>query len=104
MSSTDRLQVEDYDWLTAGSHTSSCPTAPKRFEIVLDVVANANPATCSKSRKMPPPDATGAGARAPLTACQIETLRAWLAEPRVTQLHRPDDSSPSTPYPMPPFN
>ena len=95
-----------YDWITAGSHASSCPQTPnpKRFEIVLDVIAAANPPTCSKSRKMPPPDATGAGKRTPLGACQVATLQAWLAEERVTQMHRPDDSSPTTPYPMPPFN
>ena len=93
-----------YDWITGGAHTSSCPSGPMRFEIVLDVINAANPASCSKSRKMPPPDATGAGLRAPLTACQVETLRAWLSEPLVTQTHRADDSSPTTPYPMPPFN
>jgi len=95
-----------YDWLTAGSHASSCPGSPnpKRFEIVLDVLAAANPARCSKSRKMPPPNATGAGVRTPLTECEVATLRAWLAEPMVTQMHRADDSSPTTPYPMPPFN
>ena len=95
-----------YDWLTAGSHASSCPETPnpKRFEIVLDVIASANPKTCSKSRKMPPPNATGAGVRTPLTECEVAALRAWLAEPMVMQTHRPDDSSPTTPYLMPPFN
>jgi hypothetical protein len=94
-----------YDWLTAGAHASSCPSgAPKRFEVVLDVLAGANPASCSKSRKMPPPNATGTGVRTPLTECEVAALRAWLAEPMVTQMHRADDSSPTTPYPMPPFN
>jgi hypothetical protein len=95
-----------YDWITAGSHDSSCPETPnpKRFEIVLDVIAGANPLSCSKSRKMPPPDATGAGVRTPLTECEVAALRAWLAEPMVMQTHRADDSSPTTPYLMPPFN
>jgi hypothetical protein len=93
-----------YDWITAGSHISSCPTWPKRFEVVIDVMNQANPPTCSKSRKMPPPDATGAGVRTPLTACEIATLEAWLNEPLVIQTHRVDDSSPTTPYAMPPFN
>jgi hypothetical protein len=95
-----------YDWVTAGAHASSCPETPtpKRFEVAIAVINAANPATCSSSRKMPPPDATGAGLRTPLTPCQIATLQAWLAEPRVTQMHRADDSSPTTPYSMPPFN
>ncbi|HEX2876675.1 MAG TPA: hypothetical protein VHP33_35735 [Polyangiaceae bacterium] len=95
-----------YDWITAGSHASSCPETPnpKRFEIVLDVIAGANPKSCSKSRKMPPPNATGAGVRTPLTECEVAALRAWLAEPMVMQMHRADDSSPTTPYLMPPFN
>jgi hypothetical protein len=90
-----------YDWITAGSHSSSCPASPtpKRFEIAIAVIESANPPACAKSRQMPPP-----GVGTPLTACQIEALRAWLAEPPVTQMHRTDDSSPSTPYPMPPFN
>ncbi|MEP6654921.1 MAG: hypothetical protein ABJA82_16275 [Myxococcales bacterium] len=53
---------------------------------------------------MPPPNSTGNGKRTPLTACQVATLQAWLNEPMVTQMHRADDSSPPTPYPMPPFN
>jgi hypothetical protein len=93
-----------YDWLTAGSHSSSCPDTPFRFEIVLDVIREANPATCSRSRQMPPPDETGANLRTPLTDCQVAALAAWLAEPYVTQMHRSDDTSPSTPYAMPPFN
>ena len=90
-----------YDWITAGAHPSSCPTAPKRFEVTIAVINQANPPSCVNSRKMPPP---GPGARAPLTPCQIATLQAWLDEPLVTQLHRPDTTSPTTPYPMPPFN
>lgn len=90
-----------YDWITAGSHASSCPGTPnpKRFEVVLDVMRMANPSTCSKSRFMPPPPAT------PMTACQIAAFQAWLAEtPTAPQLHRTDDSSPTTPYAMPPYN
>ena len=60
--------------------------------------------TCSKSRKMPPTNVTGTALRAPLTTCEVATLQAWLDEPLVTQMHRADDSSPTTPYPMPPFN
>jgi hypothetical protein len=94
-----------YDWITAGAHASSCPApTPKRYEVVIAVINAANPASCSRSRKMPPPDATGTGLRTPLTTCQIATLQAWLDEPLVTQMHRADDSSPTTPYPMPPFN
>jgi len=90
-----------YDWITATSHASSCPSgAPKRFEVVIAVINAANPASCSKSRQMPP-DPT---AHAPLTPCQVATLQAWLDEPFVTQTHRADDTSPTTPYPMPPFN
>jgi hypothetical protein len=93
-----------YDWITAGSHDSSCPDTPFRFEIVLDVIREANPATCSRSRQMPPPDEAGANLRTPLTDCQVTALAAWLAEPYITQMHRADDTSPSTPYAMPPFN
>ena len=95
-----------YDWITAGAHASSCPEKPTpyRYQVVVDVVDAANPATCSKSRKMPPTNVTGTALRTPLTACELATLKAWLAEPLVTQMHRADDSSPTTPYPMPPFN
>jgi hypothetical protein len=95
-----------YDWITGGAHPSSCPETPtpKRFQVVVAVIDGANPASCSKSRKMPPPDATGAGSRTPLTLCQVAALQAWLDEPLVTQMHRADDTSPTTPYPMPPFN
>ena len=95
-----------YDWITAGAHASSCPEKPTplRFQVVIAVIDQANPSTCSKSRQMPPPNATGGGLRAPLTSCQVATLQAWLDEPMVTQMHRADDSSPTTPYPMPPFN
>jgi hypothetical protein len=90
-----------YDWITAGSHASSCPETPnpKRFEVTIAVINSANPPTCSKSRKMPPP-----GMGTALTPCQIATIQAWLAEPMVLTTHRKDDSSISTPYLMPPFN
>jgi hypothetical protein len=101
-------QDHAYDWITAGAHPSSCPAAPtpKRFQVVLDVIAAANPATCSKSRIMPPQNETGANLRRPLTPCQVATLRAWLDEPLVTQQHRVDDTDPAgtAPFPMPPFN
>ena len=97
-----------YDWITAGAHPSSCPETPtpKRFEIVMAVIAAADPPSCSKARMMPPQDETGANLRAPLTACEIATLQAWLDEPLVTQAHRVDDTDPTgtAPFPMPPFN
>ncbi|HVY37189.1 MAG TPA: hypothetical protein VHM31_04620 [Polyangia bacterium] len=95
-----------YDWITAGAHASSCPEKPTpyRYQVVVAVIEAADPPTCSKSRKMPPTNVTGTALRAPLTACELATLKAWLAEPLVTQMHRADDSSPTTPYPMPPFN
>ena len=73
---------------------------------MLDVIAAANPATCSKSRIMPPQNETGANLRRPLTACQVAMLRAWLGEPFVTQQHRVDDTDPAgtAPFSMPPFN
>ncbi|MES1204888.1 MAG: hypothetical protein ABUS79_03030 [Pseudomonadota bacterium] len=90
-----------YDWITAGSHASSCPETPnpKRFEVVLAVMNGANPSSCSRSRKMPPP-----GMGTPPTACQMAALETWLALPKVMQMHRADDSSPTTPYLMPPYN
>ncbi len=93
-----------YDWITAGAHASSCPETPTplRFQVVMAVISEANPPSCSKSDKMPPPSAGASWA--PLTVCQAATLQAWLDEPLVTQMHRADDSSPTTPYPMPPFN
>jgi hypothetical protein len=97
-----------YDWITAGAHPSSCPETPtpKRFEIVMAVIAAADPAGCSKSRQMPPQNETGASLRTPLTSCQVATLQAWLDEPLVTQAHRVDDTDPTgtAPFPMPPFN
>jgi hypothetical protein len=97
-----------YDWITAGAHPSSCPETPtpKRFEIVMAVIAAADPASCSKSRQMPPQNETGANLRTPLTSCQVATLQAWLDEPLVTQPHRVDDTDPTgtAPFPMPPFN
>ena len=97
-----------YDWITAGAHPSSCPETPtpKRFQVVMAVIAAADPAACSKSRQMPPQNETGANLRAPLMSCQVATLRAWLDEPLVTQAHRVDDTDPTgtAPFPMPPFN
>ena len=95
-----------YDWITAGAHASSCPEkpTPERFQVVIAVIDEANPPTCSKSRQMPPTNVTGTALRAPLTTCEIATLQGWLDEPLVTQMHRADDSSPTTPYLMPPFN
>ena len=95
-----------YDWITAGAHASSCPEkpTPERFQVVIAVIDGANPPTCSKARKMPPTNVTGTALRAPLMTCEVATLQAWLDEPLVTQMHRADDSSPTTPYPMPPFN
>ena len=97
-----------YDWITAGAHPSSCPEkpTPKRFEIVMAVIASAAPASCSKSRQMPPQNETGANLRTPLTSCQGAMLAAWLDEPLVTQAHRVDDTDPAgtAPFPMPPFN
>jgi hypothetical protein len=97
-----------YDWITAGAHPSSCPEtpSPKRFQVVMAVIAAADPPSCSKSRKMPPQNETGANLRTPLTSCQVDTLQAWLDEPLVTQAHRVDDTDPTgtAPFPMPPFN
>ena len=97
-----------YDWITAGAHPSSCPATPtpKRFQVVLAVIDAANPASCSRSRIMPPENETGANLREPLTACQIAMLQAWLNESLVTQQHRVDDTDPAgtAPFPMPPFN
>jgi hypothetical protein len=97
-----------YDWITAGAHPSSCPETPtpKRFQVVMAVIAAADPASCSKSRQMPPQNETGANLRTPLTACQVAALQAWLDEPLVTQPHRVDDTDPTgtAPFPMPPFN
>jgi hypothetical protein len=97
-----------YDWITAGAHPSSCPRTPtpKRFEVVIAVIDAADPASCSKSREMPPQDETGANLRTPLTPCQVAALQAWLDQPLVTQMHRVDDTDPSgtPPFPMPPFN
>ena len=97
-----------YDWITAGAHASSCPgtPTPKRFEVVLAVIAAANPASCSRSRIMPPRNESGSNLRQPLTPCEIATLKAWLEEPLVTQKHRVDDTDPdgTAPFPMPPFN
>jgi hypothetical protein len=88
-----------YDWITAGSHNEFCKQTPGpiRFTVVMDVVRRANPASCTNTRVMPPDGP-------PLDTCQMAALEAWLAEPKVLQLHRADDTSPSEPYLMPPFN
>ena len=88
-----------YDWITAGSHNEFCKQTPGpiRFTVVMDVIRKANPASCTNTRVMPPDGA-------PLDACQMAALEAWLAEPKVLQLHRADDTSPTAPYLMPPFN
>ncbi len=93
-----------YDWITGTAHNSSCPETPTpfRFQVVMAVMAQADPPSCSKSRIMPPQ--SGADVRAPATACQTATMQAWLNEPQVTQTHRSDGISPATPYAMPPFN
>jgi len=88
-----------YDWITAGSHNEFCKQTPGpiRFTVVMDVVRKANPPSCTSTRIMPPEGP-------PLDACQMAALEAWLAEPKVSQLHRADDTSPAEPYSMPPFN
>jgi hypothetical protein len=88
-----------YDWITAGSHNEFCKQtpAPIRYTVVLAVMKGANPKSCSSSRVMPPDGP-------PASACQLAAVEAWLAEPQVLQLHRADDTSPSEPYLMPPFN
>jgi len=87
-----------YDWITAGVHNEFCKQtpAPIRYEVVMDVLRGSNPASCSKTRIMPPD--------VRLDACETAIIGVWLAEPKVTQLHRADDTSPAEPYPMPPFN
>ncbi|MGA3122569.1 MAG: hypothetical protein ABSF69_17530 [Polyangiaceae bacterium] len=89
-----------YDWITGTAHASSCPETPTpfRFQVVMAVMQEADPPSCSKCDQMP------LSGRTPLTACQMATLQAWLDEPLVTQLHRNDGISPLTPYAMPPFN
>ena len=44
-----------------GAHPSSCPETPtpKRFQVVMAVIAGANPGRCSKSRQMPPAERNG---------------------------------------------
>jgi hypothetical protein len=95
-----------YDWITGGAHPSSCPQkpTPMRFEIVVATLNAADPPTCSAARQMPPQNETGANLRVPLTTCQVAALQSWLNEPLITQTHRADDTSPITPYAMPPFN
>jgi hypothetical protein len=91
-----------YDWITGTAHASSCPETPTpfRFQVVIAVIDGSDPASCSKCPQMPP----STSGRTALTACQIATLQAWLDEPYVTQLHRADGISPTTPYAMPPYN
>lgn len=88
-----------YDWITAGSHNQYCKQTPGpiRYTVVMAVLESANPPSCSKTRVMPPDGP-------PLTQCQKAALAAWLAEPKVLQVHRADDTSPTEPYLMPPFN
>jgi endogenous inhibitor of DNA gyrase (YacG/DUF329 family) len=92
-----------YDWITGTAHASSCPETPTpfRFQIVMAVMKEADPPTCSKCGLMP---ASTTPPHPALTACQMATLQAWLDEPYVVQLHRNDGISPTTPYAMPPFN
>jgi hypothetical protein len=88
-----------YDWITAGSHNEFCQQTPGpiRYTVVMAVLESANPPTCSKTRVMPPDGP-------PATDCQKAALAAWLAQPKVLQVHRADDTSPAEPYLMPPFN
>jgi hypothetical protein len=88
-----------YDWITAGSHNEFCKQtpAPIRYTVVMDVLEKADPPSCTSTRVMPP-DGPAA------TACQKAALAAWLALPKVLQVHRADDTSPAEPYLMPPFN
>lgn len=93
-----------YDWITGTAHASSCPETPTpfRFQVVLAVMQEADPASCSKCRLMPITSAEDP--RTAPSTCQLASLQAWLDEPFVTQPHRPDGISPTTPYAMPPFN
>jgi hypothetical protein len=96
-----------YDWITAIAHPGSCGKSPpyaKRFEVILDVLKGANPVSCPNSRIMPPP-----GTGTPPTACELAALKAWLAEPLVSQKHVTvtDETAKlysGDPYLMPPFN
>lgn len=93
-----------YDWITGTAHASSCPEIPTpfRFQVVIAAMQESDPPSCSKCPLMPITSATDP--RTPLTACQWATLQSWLDEPYVTQLHRVDGISPTTPYAMPPPN
>jgi hypothetical protein len=88
-----------YDWITAGSHNEFCKQTPGpiRYTVVMAVLERANPPTCTNTRVMPPDGP-------PATECQKAALAAWLAEPKVLQVHRADDTSPADAYLMPPFN
>jgi formylglycine-generating enzyme required for sulfatase activity len=92
-----------FDWITGTAHDTSCPETPTplRFQVVMAVMQQANPASCSKSGIMP---AATTPPRAPLSACQIAILQSWLNESYLTQFHRYDGISPTTPYAMPPWN
>ncbi|MEP6652142.1 MAG: hypothetical protein ABJA82_02220 [Myxococcales bacterium] len=92
-----------YDWMTGIAHDTSCPEVPTplRYQIVAAVMQKANPATCSKSRIMPP---AATPPRAPLTACQLAILQSWLNEQYLFEFHRYDGISPTVPYAMPPWN
>jgi hypothetical protein len=88
-----------YDWITAGAHNEFCQQtpAPIRYTVVMDVLERADPPSCTSTRVMPPDGP-------PVTECQKAALAAWLAQPKVLQVHRADDTSPAEPYLMPPFN
>jgi hypothetical protein len=94
-----------YDWITDVAHSSSCPETPTpfRFQVIMAVMQQADPPSCSKCDQMP---LATTPARAPLTACQLATLQAWLDEPYVVQMHRTqgDPGALTTPYGMPPYN
>jgi len=89
-----------YDWITGPAHASSCPETPTpyRFQIVMAVMAQADPPSCSKCGIMQPAGIT------PFTACQTATLQAWINEPFVTQTPRSNGMTPAVAYAMPPFN
>jgi hypothetical protein len=88
-----------YDWITAGSHNEFCKQtpAPIRYTVVMDVLERADPPSCTSTRVMPPDGPA-------VTECQKAALAAWLAQPKVLQVHRADDTSPAEAYLMPPFN
>jgi sulfatase modifying factor 1 len=103
--STQLLGGKDhaYDWITGTAHDTSCPQAPTpfRYQVLMAVMQQANPASCSKSRIMPP---AVTPPRAPLTACQLAILQSWLNEQYLLEFHRYDGISPTVPYAVPPWN